>query len=226
SPEFGPPDELRNILIKTKGVPLFQEQAMRIAIEAAKFTPDEANQLRRAMATFRKVGTIHKMQTKMIEGMVRRGYDRAFAENCFNQIKGFGEYGFPESHAASFALLVYVSACIKCHHPEIFAAALLNSQPMGFYAPAQIVRDAREHGVAVLPVDVNLSQWDNILEDTLDIRPALRLGFRQIDGFAKRDAELLIADRQGPYRTIEDMHRRLRLDRRAFTLLADADAFG
>ncbi|KAB2720137.1 error-prone DNA polymerase [Brucella intermedia] len=226
APEHGPPDELRQILGKTKGVPLFQEQAMRIAMEAAKFTPDEANQLRRAMATFRKMGTIHTMEQKMIEGMVRRGYDRTFAENCFNQIKGFGEYGFPESHAASFAHLVYISAWLKCHHPEVFAAALLNSQPMGFYAPAQIVRDAREHGVTVLPVDVNFSQWDNILEETPDIRLALRLGFRQIDGFSKRDTELLIADRQEPYHTIEDMHRRLRLDRRAFTLLADADAFG
>lgn len=226
APEHGPPDELRQILGKTKGVPLFQEQAMRIAMEAAKFTPDEANQLRRAMATFRKMGTIHTMEQKMIDGMVRRGYDRTFAENCFNQIKGFGEYGFPESHAASFAHLVYISAWLKCHHPEVFAAALLNSQPMGFYAPAQIVRDAREHGVTVLPVDVNFSQWDNILEETPDIRLALRLGFRQIDGFSKRDTELLIADRQEPYRTIEDMHRRLRLDRRAFTLLADADAFG
>nr|WP_313025005.1 error-prone DNA polymerase [Brucella intermedia] len=226
APEHGPPDELRQILGKTKGVPLFQEQAMRIAMEAAKLTPDEANQLRRAMATFRKMGTIHTMEQKMIEGMVRRGYDRTFAENCFNQIKGFGEYGFPESHAASFAHLVYISAWLKCHHPEVFAAALLNSQPMGFYAPAQIVRDAREHGVTVLPVDVNFSQWNNILEETPDIRLALRLGFRQIDGFSKRDTELLIADRQEPYRTIEDMHRRLRLDRRAFTLLADADAFG
>ncbi|WP_176036402.1 error-prone DNA polymerase [Brucella tritici] len=226
APEHGPADELQQILGKTKGVPLFQEQAMRIAMEAAKFTPDEANQLRRAMATFRKMGTIHTMETKMIEGMVNRGYDRTFAENCFNQIKGFGEYGFPESHAASFAHLVYISAWIKCHHPEVFAAALLNSQPMGFYAPAQIVRDAREHGVTVLPVDVNFSQWDNILEETPDVHLALRLGFRQIDGFSKEDVKLLIADRQEPYRTIEDMHRRLRLDRRAFTLLADADAFG
>lgn len=135
APEYGPPDELLQILGKTKGVPLFQEQAMRIAMEAAKFTPDEANQLRRAMATFRKMGTIHTMETKMIEGMVNRGYDRTFAENCFNQIKGFGEYGFPESHAASFAHLVYISAWIKCHHPEVFAAALLNSQPMGFTHP-------------------------------------------------------------------------------------------
>ncbi|MEJ5018196.1 error-prone DNA polymerase [Ochrobactrum vermis] len=226
SPEHGPPDELQQILGKTKGVPLFQEQAMRIAMEAAKFTPEEANQLRRAMATFRKMGTIHTMEKKMIDGMVNRGYDRSFAENCFNQIKGFGEYGFPESHAASFAHLVYISAWIKHHHPEVFAAALLNSQPMGFYAPAQIVRDAREHDVTVLPVDVNFSQWDNLLEDIPGPNPAVRLGFRQIDGFSKRDTELLLADRQEPYRTIEDMHRRLRLDRRAFTLLADADAFG
>ncbi|MBA8817838.1 error-prone DNA polymerase [Ochrobactrum sp. P6BS-III] len=226
APEHGPPDELRQILDKTKGVPLFQEQAMRIAIEAAKFTPDEANQLRRAMATFRKMGTIHTMQEKMIDGMVKRGYDRTFAENCFNQIKGFGEYGFPESHAASFAHLVYISAWIKHHHPEVFAAALLNSQPMGFYAPAQIVRDARDHGVTVLPVDVNFSQWDNFLEDIPGPQPAVRLGFRQIDGFSERDTDLLLADRHEPYRTIEDMHRRLRLDRRAFTALADADAFG
>ncbi|KAB2700965.1 error-prone DNA polymerase [Ochrobactrum sp. Kaboul] len=226
APEHGPPDELQQILDKTKGVPLFQEQAMRIAIEAAKFTPDEANQLRRAMATFRKMGTIHTMQEKMIDGMVKRGYDRTFAENCFNQIKGFGEYGFPESHAASFAHLVYISAWIKHHHPEVFAAALLNSQPMGFYAPAQIVRDAREHGVTVLPVDVNFSQWDNLLEDIPGPQPAVRLGFRQIDGFSERDTKLLLADRHEPYRTIEDMHRRLRLDRRAFTALADADAFG
>ncbi len=225
APEHGPPDELQQILDKTKGVPLFQEQAMRIAIEAAKFTPDEANQLRRAMATFRKMGTIHTMGEKMIEGMVNRGYERSFAQNCFNQIKGFGEYGFPESHAASFAHLVYISAWIKCHHPEVFAAALLNSQPMGFYAPAQIVRDARDHGVEVRPADVNFSHWDNTLEPTGG-RPALRLGFRQIDGFSEKDAELLVAERGEPYCTIDDMHRRLRLDRRAFTLLADADAFG
>ncbi|OYR19865.1 error-prone DNA polymerase [Brucella thiophenivorans] len=227
SPEHGEPDELKNILEKTKGVPLFQEQAMRIAIEAARFTPDEANLLRRAMATFRKMGTIHTMEKKMIDGMVNRGYDRIFAENCFNQIKGFGEYGFPESHAASFAHLVYISAWIKCHHPDIFAAALLNSQPMGFYAPAQIVRDARDHKVIVRPVDVNFSQWDNILEDTPDPNLlALRLGFRQIDGFSRDASNLLIAGQHEPYRSIEDMHRRLRLDRHAFTLLADADAFG
>jgi error-prone DNA polymerase len=160
-----PSTELRQVLEKTLGVPLFQEQAMKIAIVGAGFTPSEADRLRRAMATFRKVGIIHEFRDKMIEGMVRRGYTRDFAGRCFQQIEGFGSYGFPESHAASFALLVYVSAWIKCHFPEIFAAALLNSQPMGFYAPAQIVRDAREHGVAVLPVDVNYSQWDCTLEN-------------------------------------------------------------
>jgi error-prone DNA polymerase len=163
-PDHGPPDELERVLGKTLGVPLFQEQAMRIAIEAAKFTPEEANRLRRAMATFRRVGTIHLFQQKMVEGMVRRGYDAEFAARCFRQIEGFGEYGFPESHAASFAKLVYVSCWLKRHHPDIFACALLNSQPMGFYAPAQIVRDAREHGVEAREADVNLSGWDNGLE--------------------------------------------------------------
>ena len=164
SPEHGPPDELRQILGKTKGVPLFQEQAMRIAMEAAKFTSAEVNELRKSMATFRKRGTIGLLEEKMVSRMVARGYDQAFAARCFNQIKGFGEYGFPESHAASFALLVYVSAWLKCHYPEVFAAALLNSQPMGFYAPAQIVRDAREHGVTVHAVDVSHSDWDCTLE--------------------------------------------------------------
>jgi error-prone DNA polymerase len=159
-----PSRELEEVLGKTLGVPLFQEQAMRIAIVAAGFTPDESDRLRRAMATFRHVGTIHTFEEKLIEGMVARGYEREFAERCFNQIKGFGEYGFPESHAASFALLVYVSSWIKCHYPEIFACAILNSQPMGFYAPAQLVRDAIEHGVEVRPVDVNFSEWDCTLE--------------------------------------------------------------
>ncbi|HEX3500457.1 MAG TPA: error-prone DNA polymerase, partial [Stellaceae bacterium] len=159
-----PSDDLRRVLEKTLGVPLFQEQAMQIAIVAAGFTPDEADRLRRAMATFKKAGIIHEFRHKMIEGMVARNYARDFAERCFQQIEGFGSYGFPESHAASFALLVYVSAWIKCHYPEVFAAALLNSQPMGFYAPAQIVRDAREHGVAVRAVDVNHSAWDCTLE--------------------------------------------------------------
>lgn len=159
-----PSQELENVLGKTLGVPLFQEQAMQIAIVAAGFTPGESDQLRRAMATFHKTGTIHTFHTKMVEGMVERGYEREFAERCFSQIEGFGEYGFPESHAASFALLVYVSSWLKCHYPDVFAAALLNSQPMGFYAPAQIVRDARDHDVEVRGPDVNFSDWDNTLE--------------------------------------------------------------
>jgi error-prone DNA polymerase len=164
APEHGPPDELERVLGRTLGVPLFQEQAMKIAIVAAGFTPGEADRLRRAMATFKRTGTIGNFRTKMIEGMVARGYARDFAERCFRQIEGFGEYGFPESHAASFALLVYASSWIKCHYPDVFCAALLNAQPMGFYAPAQIVRDATRHGIAVRPVDVNFSDWDATLE--------------------------------------------------------------
>ncbi|MEG8018794.1 error-prone DNA polymerase [Sphingomonas sp. LR55] len=165
-PKFGPPDELKQLLRFTYGVPLFQEQAMKLAIVAAGFTPNEANQLRKAMATFRKVGGMDNFQAKLIGGMVGRGYEREFAERCFKQIEGFGSYGFPESHALSFARLVYVSSWIKCFHPAVFCCALLNSQPMGFYAPAQLVRDAVEHGVTVLPVDVNASGWDNSLESS------------------------------------------------------------
>ncbi len=155
-----PSPELEAVLGKTLGVPLFQEQAMKIAIVAAGFTPGEADQLRRAMATFKRVGTISTFYDKMVHGMVARGYPADFAERCFKQIEGFGTYGFPESHAASFALLVYASCWMKCRYPDAFACALLNAQPMGFYAPAQIVRDAREHGVAVAEVDINLSDWD------------------------------------------------------------------
>ncbi|CAG4922023.1 unnamed protein product [Acidocella sp. C78] len=173
-----PSPALRAVLGKTLGVPLFQEQAMRIAIEAAGFTPGEANELRRAMATFRSPGAIERFFTRMVEGMVARGHERDFAERCFRQIEGFGTYGFPESHAASFAHLVYVSAWLKCHHPAEFAAALLNSQPMGFYQPAQIVRDAREHGIAVRAADVAASAWDCTVENG-----ALRLGLRMIRGF-------------------------------------------
>ncbi len=164
SPEHGPADELAAILGKTKGVPLFQEQAMKMAMEAAKFTPEEANGLRRSMATFRNLGTVGSYGLKFVEGMVRRGYDPEFAQRCFKQIEGFGSYGFPESHAVSFAKLVYVSAWIKCHYPDVFCAALLNSQPMGFYQPAQLVRDAKEHGVEVRGPDVMLSGWDSKLE--------------------------------------------------------------
>jgi error-prone DNA polymerase len=159
-----PKEELKTVLGKTLGVPLFQEQAMRIAIVAAGFTASEADRLRRAMATFRRLGTINSFEEKFVQGMIERGYDPDFAERCFKQIQGFGDYGFPESHAASFALLVYYSSWIKCHYPDVFAAALLNSQPMGFYAPAQIVRDAQDHGVETRPVDINSSSWNNTLE--------------------------------------------------------------
>ncbi|MBS0232719.1 MAG: error-prone DNA polymerase [Proteobacteria bacterium] len=188
APEHGHVNELREILGKTKGVPLFQEQAMRIAMVAAEFDDQEVNDLRRAMATFRRVGTIGLLEEKMISRMVARGYDKDFATRCFSQIKGFGEYGFPESHAASFALLVYVSAWIKCRYPAAFACALLNSQPMGFYAPAQIVRDAHEHGVDVREADINLSDWDSTLEDDPNGgKPALRLGLRLVDGLSEKE---------------------------------------
>ncbi len=200
APEHGEPDELRRILGKTLGVPLFQEQAMRIAMVAARFSDADVNELRKAMATFRRRGTIGRLETKMIEAMVARGYEPAFAERCFNQIKGFGEYGFPESHAASFAHLVYVSSWLKCHHPAAFCAALLNSQPMGFYAPAQIVRDAAEHGVEIRAADVGLSEWDTTLESGSssgrDGRPAVRLGLRQVDGLLEAEARGLIEARR------------------------------
>jgi error-prone DNA polymerase len=183
-----PPDELHAILDKTLGVPLFQEQAMKLAIVAAAFTPDEANQLRRAMATFRNVGTMPKFEEKMVGGMTKRGYSEEFARRCFDQIKGFGSYGFPESHALSFALLVYASAFLKKRHPAAFCAALLNSQPMGFYAPAQIVGCARDHGVEVRAIDALHSDWDNKLEVGAN-GPAVRLGFRQIDGFKEKWAK-------------------------------------
>lgn len=219
-PSPGPPhpkDELEGVLGKTLGVPLFQEQAMQLAITAAEFSDADANRLRRAMATFRNVGGMEHFEEMMVEGMVRRGYEREFAERCFHQIKGFGSYGFPESHALSFARLVYVSSWIKHYHPAIFAAALLNSQPMGFYAPAQIVRDAQENGVEVRPIDVNASGWDNAIEDG-----ALRLGLRQVDGFREEWAKAIIEKR--PFSSIEEIARRASLPSRALHLLADADA--
>ena len=187
--EHGAPDELYKVLHKTLGVPLFQEQAMRIAIEAARFTPAEANGLRRSMATFRDVGTIEGYAERFVGNMVARGYAHDFATRCFDQIKGFGSYGFPESHAASFAQLVYVSAWLKHHHPDAFCCALLNSQPMGFYAPAQLVADARRSGVEIRPIDVSYSLAQNRLEKTGGGTCALRLGFRQISGFHWFDAE-------------------------------------
>jgi error-prone DNA polymerase len=217
-PEHGPPDELEKILGRTLGVPIFQEQAMKIALDAAKFNSEEANQLRKAMATFRSRGDISKLEGMMVGRMVERGYDPAFAQRCFDQIKGFGEYGFPESHAASFAHLVYVSSWLKWKYPAAFATALLNSQPMGFYAPAQIVRDAREHGVEVREVDVNCSDWDCTLE-----QGALRLGLRQIDGLQREAADRLVARR--PYRTVEELQSRGHVPVHAIQRLAAADAF-
>ena len=189
SPEHGDKDELYRVLHKTLGVPLFQEQAMRIAIEAAKFTSEEANGLRRSMATFRNLGTIGKFEAKLIDNMIARGYAPEFARNCFEQIKGFGSYGFPESHAASFAQLVYVSSWLKHYHPDAFCCALLNSQPMGFYAPAQIVGDARKNGVEVREIDVSHSFAQNTLEEGGGKYCAVRLGFRQIDGFSWADPD-------------------------------------
>ena len=236
SPEHGPPDELSSILERTLGVPIFQEQAMKIALDAAKFSGAEANRLRKAMATFRSRGMVHELQELMVGRMIARGYDPDFAERCFNQIKGFGEYGFPESHAASFAHLVYVSSWLKCHFPAAFACGLLNSQPMGFYAPAQIVRDAREHGVEVLPVDVNHSDWDCTLEmigkadarreGRLDCHVALRLGLRQVDGLPEHIAAALVAARQaeGPFADVAELRERARIPVSHVERLASADA--
>ena len=224
APEHGPPDELEKVLKKTLGVPLFQEQAMRVAIEAAKFTPDEANALRHAMATFRKRGTLGLLKARMVGRMIARGYDARLAERCFRQIEGFGDYGFPESHAASFALLAYVSSWLKCRHPEVFACALLNAQPMGFYAPAQIVRDAREHGVEVRAVDINGSRWDNSLEREAGGRLVLRLGMRQVDGMREEDAARIVGARHEPYADLEQVRHRAGVPVAALERLADADA--
>ena len=227
-----PSEELRQVLGKTLGVPLFQEQAMKIAIVGAGFPPEEADRLRRAMATFKRNGEIHLFREKFISGMLENGYAADFATRCFDQIEGFGTYGFPESHAASFALLVYVSAWIKCFYPDVFACALLNSQPMGFYAPAQIVRDAKERGVLVRPADVNHSLWDCTLEPLPDPstgggrgrKLALRLGLRQIKGLAEADAERLVAARGFRYADARDLWRRSGLGRAALERLAAADA--
>ena len=220
-----PSDALGKVLGKTLGVPLFQEQAMQIAIIGAGFTPEEADRLRRSLATFKRHGNVSEFRARFLRGMQANGYDMDFAERCFSQIEGFGSYGFPESHAASFALLVYASAWLKCHHPGLFACALLNSQPMGFYAPAQIVRDAREHGVSVRPVCVQASYWDNVMESDGRGGLALRLGFRQIRRLAQDDASWLIAARGNGYITVEDVWRRAGLAPSALARLAEADAF-
>jgi error-prone DNA polymerase len=235
-----PNQAVRSVLHKTLGVPIFQEQAMRLAIVAAGFTPGEADQLRRAMGAWRKTGVIAKFHEKLVTGMTERGYDPEFAERVFKQISGFGEYGFPESHAASFALLVYVSAWIKRYYPAVFAAALINSQPMGFYAPAQLVRDAREHGVTVLPPDVNHSDWDCTLElqksgpDSIqspfrhsDEHQALRLGLRLLRGFSEENAKQieLVRERGGRFQSLEEFAKRTQLNRSTLQLLSRADAF-
>jgi error-prone DNA polymerase len=224
-PGEGDRNELREVLKRTLGVPLFQEQAMQIAITAAKFTPDEADGLRRAMATFRHNGTVHLFRDKFINGMTARGYDRKFAEHCFSQIEGFGEYGFPESHAASFALLVYASSWIKCRYPDVFCAAILNSQPMGFYQPAQLVRDARQHGVEVRPVDVNYSDWDCTLEPTPTGSHAVRLGFRLVHGLSQEELEKLVIARGNGFSSIERLAATTGVSRFTIERLAEADAF-
>ncbi|ANI78165.1 error-prone DNA polymerase [Sphingobium sp. EP60837] len=224
-PEY-PKPELRAVLEKTLGVPLFQEQAMKVAIVGAGFTPAEADQLRRAMATFKLTGGVSHFYDKLVNGMVSRGYPKDFAERTFKQIEGFGSYGFPESHAASFAKIAYASSWMKHHHPDVFCAALLNAQPMGFYAPAQIVRDARNHGVEVRPVSINHSHWDCTLEPARGSYKAVRLGFRQVRGLANIHGAAIVGARgPAPFESVEEVWRRAGVPRAAIERLAEADAF-
>ncbi|WP_353309588.1 error-prone DNA polymerase [Shimia sp. NS0008-38b] len=220
---FGP--ALEEVTKRTLGVPLFQEQALQIAVVGAGFTPEDADHLRRSLASFRRMGTIGKHRDKFIAGMLNNGYDIEIAERCFGQIEGFADYGFPESHAAAFAMLAYVSAWLKCHHPAIFGCALLNSQPMGFYAPAQIVRDIREHGVETRPICINHSEWDSTLERRPDGALALRLGFRQIKGFKEEDAGWIVGARGNGYPDPEALWLRAGIRPDVLTRLAEADAF-
>jgi error-prone DNA polymerase len=219
-----PSRELEEILGRTLGVPLFQEQAMKIAIVAAGFTPTEADQLRRSMATFRANGLVSQFREKLIQGMLKKGYKREYADRVFKQLEGFGSYGFPESHAVSFALLVYVSSWLKCYYPEVFACALLNSLPMGFYQPAQIVIDVRRHGVEVRPADINHSGWDHTLEEKSGNYFAIRLGFRQVKGLRQEDVNQLLASRGKGYSHIHEL-REAGLTDAALERLADADCF-
>jgi error-prone DNA polymerase len=225
-PVHYPTPELEAVLGKTLGVPLFQEQAMRVAIVCAGFTPGEADQLRRSMATFKHTGGVSKFRDKLITGMIAKGYERDFAEKTFSQLEGFGSYGFPESHAASFALIAYASSWLKCHHPDVFCAALLNAQPMGFYAPAQIVRDARDHGVEVRPVCVNTSRWDCTLEPSdREDRFAVRLGLRMVRGLANKDAAAIVAARADePFVSVDDLWRRAGVPSASLVQIAEADA--
>ena len=219
-----PSPELKEILGRTLGVPLFQEQAMKIAIVAAGFTAAEADELRRSMATFKAKGLVTKFQEKLTKGMLERGYQLSYAQRVFKQLEGFGSYGFPESHAASFALLVYVSSWIKCFYPDVFCCALLNSMPMGFYQPAQLIGDAIKHGVVVKPVDINFSVWDNKMEEKSGKYHIIRLGFRQVKGLRQEDTAILIANRKEPYTSINAL-RDIALPEAALDKLADADAF-
>jgi error-prone DNA polymerase len=219
-----PSEELRSILHRTLGVPLFQEQAMKIAIVAAGFTPSEADELRRSMATFKAKGLISHFEKKLINGMTEKGYTLEYAQRVFRQLEGFGSYGFPESHAVSFALLVYVSSWIKCYYPDVFACALLNSMPMGFYQPAQIIIDARKHGVEVLPVDINYSDWDNKLESKSGKYYSLRLGFREVKGLRQDEIQLFIAGRTQPYTSIHQI-RETGIAPSTLEKLANADSF-
>jgi error-prone DNA polymerase len=227
-PVHYPKPELEQVLGKTLGVPLFQEQAMRVAIVCAGFTPGEADQLRKSMATFKFTGGVSAFRDKLITGMVANGYEQEFAEQTFKQLEGFGSYGFPESHAASFALIAYASSWVKCWHPDVFCAALLNAQPMGFYAPAQIVRDAQAHGVEVRPVCVNASRWDCTLEPTVDeSRFAVRLGMRMVRGLANIHAAAIVANRADqPFASVDDLWRRAAVPSASLVQLAEADAFG
>ncbi len=221
--DLGP--AMMEVLGRTYGVPLFQEQAMQIAVVAAGFTPAEADRLRRSLATFKRMGTIGSFRDRFVGGMLSRGYDADFAARCFTQIEGFGSYGFPESHAASFARLVYISAWLKCHHQAVFTCALLNSQPMGFYAPAQLVRDARDRGIEVRAISVNHSEWDCTLEQRADGELALRLGFRQIKGMREEDAGWIVAARANGYPDVESLWRRAGIPPAALERLAEADGF-
>ncbi|WP_064272990.1 error-prone DNA polymerase [Gluconobacter cerinus] len=221
-----PSETLRGILGKTLGVPLFQEQAMQVAIHCAGFTPGEADQLRRAMATFKMTDGVSPFRDKLVNGMLANGYEQEFAEQTFAQLEGFGSYGFPESHAASFALIAYASAWLKCHYPDVFCAALLNSQPMGFYAPSQIIQDAQRHGVEVRPICINASRWDCTLERGRNGRhAAVRLGFRMVRGLANGHGAALIAARMPDYESIDDVWRRADVPVSALECLAEADAF-
>jgi error-prone DNA polymerase len=221
-----PKEELRRVLEKTLGVPLFQEQAMRVAIECAGFTAGEADLLRRAMATFKLTGGVSHFRDKLIGGMIARGYEPDFAEKTFTQIEGFGSYGFPESHAASFALIAYASAWIKCHHPDAFCASLLNAQPMGFYAPAQIVRDARDHGVEIRPIDINYSRWDCTLEGAPGRWLAVRLGLRMVRGLANADGAAIVAARGDQrFASVEEIQCRAHVGRGALDRIGEADGF-